>query len=85
MHEEPEHVTIEQVGVVQAIFIPLPFVLLYHVLQPCQLGGSFSCGCPDLDIMVEATGCQYRQVRVGLETVYLVRKKEKHKLRGVWE
>lgn len=33
MHEEPEHVAIEQVSVVQAIFIPLPLVLLNH-LEP---------------------------------------------------
>lgn len=33
--------------------------------------------------MVKATGCQHRQVRVGLETVYLVRRKGKHRLRDV--
>lgn len=33
MHEEPEHVAIEQVSVVQAIFIPFPLVLLNHLEQ----------------------------------------------------
>lgn len=33
MHEEPEHVAIKQVSVVQAIFIPLPLVLLNHLEQ----------------------------------------------------
>ena len=33
VHEEPEHVAIKQVSVVQAIFIPFPLVLLNH-LEP---------------------------------------------------
>lgn len=37
MHEKPEHVAIKQVSVVQAIFIPLPLVLLYH-LEPKRVG-----------------------------------------------
>lgn len=31
MHEEPQHVAIKQVSVVQAIFIPLSLVLLDHL------------------------------------------------------
>lgn len=38
VHEEPEHVTVEQVSVVQAVFIPLPLVLLYH-LEPNRVVG----------------------------------------------
>lgn len=33
VHKEPQHVTVKQVGVVQAVFIPLPLVLLDH-LEP---------------------------------------------------
>lgn len=31
MHEEPEHVAVKQVSVVQAVFIPFPLVLLNHL------------------------------------------------------
>lgn len=42
MHEEPEHVAIKQVGVVQAIFIPLPLVLLNHLEQKWVVGVGMS-------------------------------------------
>lgn len=38
MHEEPEHVAIKQVSMVQAIFIPFPLVLLNHLEQKKGLG-----------------------------------------------
>lgn len=38
VHEEPEHVAIKQVSVVQAIFIPFPLVLLNH-LEPKRMRG----------------------------------------------
>ena len=37
MHEEPEHVAIKQVSVVQTIFIPLSLILLNH-LEPRRVG-----------------------------------------------
>lgn len=33
--------------------------------------------------MVQAAGCQHRQVRVGLKTVYLVRRRGRLRLMGV--
>lgn len=39
VHEEPEHVAVEHVGVVQAVLVPLQFVLLDHLQPPKKFGG----------------------------------------------
>jgi len=40
VHKEPQHVTIKQVSVMQAVLIPLSLVLLDH-LEPKTVGGRY--------------------------------------------
>lgn len=67
VHEEPEHVAVEQVGVVQAVLVTLPLVLLYDLGQEGgDVGGDLGLQ-RQLRVPVR-TGREWKQSQLSLRT-----------------